>query len=175
MGHTSACRSCDLPVYQWFLQSTPPSLIAGWQKPLGLRTKGCINELGDRNVSGTRPPIKRAAHIVELLPFHLSPNIPEREAEPRKTPNIQEKGAPKSALSLDLRSGFLVETWPYSVIFDTTPAPTVRPPSRIAKRRPASIAIGAISSTSNFRLSPGITISVPSGRVTVPVTSVVRK
>ena len=37
------------------LQSTPPSLIAGWQKPLGLRTKGCINELGDRNVSGTRP------------------------------------------------------------------------------------------------------------------------
>ena len=63
----------------------------------------------------------------------------------------------------------------HSVIFDTTPAPTVRPPSRIAKRRPCSIAMGAISSTSNFRLSPGITISVPAGRVTVPVTSVVRK
>ena len=63
----------------------------------------------------------------------------------------------------------------YSVILDTTPAPTVRPPSRIAKRRPCSIAMGAISSTSNFRLSPGMTISVPSGRATVPVTSVVRK
>ncbi|SIS93428.1 hypothetical protein SAMN05421772_10985 [Paracoccus saliphilus] len=63
----------------------------------------------------------------------------------------------------------------HSMIFDTTPAPTVRPPSRMAKRSFSSIAIGAISSTSNFRLSPGITISVPSGRLTVPVTSVVRK
>ncbi len=61
------------------------------------------------------------------------------------------------------------------MIFDTTPAPTVRPPSRMAKRSFSSIAIGAISSTSNFRLSPGITISVPSGSFTVPVTSVVRK
>ena len=63
----------------------------------------------------------------------------------------------------------------YFRIFDTTPAPTVRPPSRMAKRSFSSIAIGAISSTSNFRLSPGITISVPSGSFTVPVTSVVRK
>ncbi len=63
----------------------------------------------------------------------------------------------------------------YSTIFDTTPDPTVRPPSRIAKRSPCSIAIGAISSTLNFRLSPGITISVPAGSSTVPVTSVVRK
>jgi hypothetical protein len=30
----------------------------------------------------------------------------------------------------------------YSIIADTTPAPTVRPPSRIAKRIPFSIAIG---------------------------------
>ena len=30
----------------------------------------------------------------------------------------------------------------YSRIADTTPAPTVRPPSRIAKRIPFSIAIG---------------------------------
>ena len=66
-------------------------------------------------------------------------------------------------------------TSPYSRIFDTTPEPTVRPPSRMAKRRPSSIAIGAISSASNFRLSPGITISVPEGSCTVPVTSVVRK
>src|SRR3546814_8118751 len=32
------------------------------------------------------------------------------------------------------------------MIFATTPAPTVRPPSRIAKRRPSSIATGLIRS-----------------------------
>ena len=57
----------------------------------------------------------------------------------------------------------------------TTPAPTVRPPSRMAKRNPSSIAIGAISVTVIPMLSPGITISVPSGSTTLPVTSVVRK
>src|SRR5262245_43631871 len=57
----------------------------------------------------------------------------------------------------------------------TTPAPTVLPPSRMAKRKPSSMAIGAISSTSIVTLSPGITISVPCGRITCPVTSVVRK
>ncbi len=63
----------------------------------------------------------------------------------------------------------------YSIIFETTPAPTVRPPSRIAKRKPSSIAIGAISSTFIFTLSPGITISTSPGNSTFPVTSVVRK
>jgi len=63
----------------------------------------------------------------------------------------------------------------YSTMLATTPAPTVRPPSRIANRRPSSIAIGAISATSIATLSPGITISVPSGKTTEPVTSVVRK
>jgi len=64
---------------------------------------------------------------------------------------------------------------PYSITFATTPAPTVRPPSRIAKRRPSSIAIGWIRLTVIFTLSPGITISMPSGRSHAPVTSVVRK
>ena len=45
------------------------------------------------------------------------------------------------------------------------PAPTVRPPSRMAKRSFSSMAIGTISSTSTVTLSPGITISVPSGSV----------
>lgn len=57
----------------------------------------------------------------------------------------------------------------------TTPLPTVLPPSRIAKRSPCSIAIGVISLMSILMLSPGITISTPSGRVIVPVTSVVLK
>src|SRR5690606_3199727 len=63
----------------------------------------------------------------------------------------------------------------YSIIFATTPAPTVRPPSRMAKRSFSSIAIGTINCTSIDTLSPGITISVPDGSVTTPVTSVVRK
>src|SRR5215469_1027269 len=63
----------------------------------------------------------------------------------------------------------------YSLTAVTTPAPTVRPPSRIAKRRPGSQATGMMSSTSILMLSPGITISTPSGSLIVPVTSVVRK
>jgi hypothetical protein len=63
----------------------------------------------------------------------------------------------------------------YSMIFVIVPAPTVLPPSRIAKRSPSSIAIGVTSSTESSTLSPGITISVPSGSVAAPVTSVVRK
>gem|GEM_PF-3026700 len=64
---------------------------------------------------------------------------------------------------------------PYSMILVMTPAPTVRPPSRIAKRRPSSIAIGVINSPAICTLSPGITISTPSSSVHTPVTSVVRK
>ena len=48
----------------------------------------------------------------------------------------------------------------------TRPAPTVRPPSRIANRKPSSIAIGAINDTFISVLSPGITISVPPGSST---------
>src|SRR5271169_4014881 len=64
---------------------------------------------------------------------------------------------------------------PHSVIETTTPEPTVRPPSRMAKRSFSSIAIGTMSATSIVTLSPGITISVPCGNCTIPVTSVVRK
>ena len=63
----------------------------------------------------------------------------------------------------------------YLIISATVPAPTVRPPSRMAKRNPFSIAIGMINSMVIATLSPGITISVPSGRVATPVTSVVLK
>jgi hypothetical protein len=64
---------------------------------------------------------------------------------------------------------------PYSITSLMTPAPTVLPPSRMAKRRPWSIAIGVINSTLHVILSPGITISTPSASFTTPVTSVVRK
>ena len=63
----------------------------------------------------------------------------------------------------------------YSMTLATTPAPTVLPPSRIAKRSPSSIAMGWIKLTVIEMLSPGITISVPAGNSIEPVTSVVRK
>ena len=63
----------------------------------------------------------------------------------------------------------------YSITVATRPDPTVRPPSRIANVRPCSIAIGWISSIVISTLSPGMHISVPSGRLITPVTSVVLK
>src|SRR5690606_15012638 len=67
------------------------------------------------------------------------------------------KGGPRTALpcTSPLQTG--VGAAAYLVILETTPAPTVRPPSRIAKRRPSSIATGLIRVTAIFTLSPGIT------------------
>src|SRR5262249_12468543 len=56
----------------------------------------------------------------------------------------------------------------YSRISVIVPEPTVRPPSRMAKRDPFSIATGTISSPVIVVLSPGITISTPSGSFSVP-------
>jgi len=81
-----------------------------------------------------------------------------------RAPGSHRRGAPRAPRRI-----------PHSITFVTTPAPTVRPPSRMAKRNPSSIAIGAISATVICTLSPGITISVPLGSSTAPVTSVVRK
>ena len=77
-----------------------------------------------------------------------------------------------TTLSYDNKSIFRLY---YSMIVATRPDPTVRPPSRIAKVRPCSIAIGWISSIVISTLSPGMHISVPSGRLITPVTSVVLK
>src|SRR6266480_3833354 len=82
---------------------------------------------------------------------------------------------PRGVLDAPLSRGMTAMLRCYSMMAATTPAPTVRPPSRIAKRSFSSIAIGTIRCTSIAMLSPGITISVPSGRCTTPVTSVVRK
>src|SRR5258708_39785949 len=64
---------------------------------------------------------------------------------------------------------------PYATISAIVPAPTVCPPSRIANRKPFSMATGVINSITKLTLSPGITISVPAGSSATPVTSVVRR
>ena len=95
--------------------------------------------------------------------------------EYRKTPEtLRFRGILRldTTLSYDNKSIFRLY---YSMIVATRPDPTVRPPSRIAKRSPCSIAIGWISSIVISTLSPGMHISVPSGRLITPVTSVVLK
>src|SRR3989442_1707567 len=63
----------------------------------------------------------------------------------------------------------------YSVISVTTPAPTVRPPSRIANRNSFSIATGVIRSIVIVTLSPGITISTPPRNLPPPPPSALRR
>ena len=95
--------------------------------------------------------------------------------EYRKTPEtLRFRGILRldTMLSCDNKSIFRLY---YSMIVATRPDPTVRPPSRIANVRPCSIAIGWISSMVISTLSPGMHISVPSGREITPVTSVVLK
>ena len=95
--------------------------------------------------------------------------------EYRKTPEtLRFRGILRldTTLSYDNKSIFRLY---YSMIVATRPDPTVRPPSRIAKVRPCSIATGWISSIVISTLSPGIHISVPAGNSQTPVTSVVLK
>src|SRR5699024_4678744 len=63
----------------------------------------------------------------------------------------------------------------YFSISVTTPKTTVRQASHIDNHVPFSIAIGEINTITISMLSPGITISTPSGNSIIPVTSVVRK
>ena len=108
--------------------------------------------------------------IVMIILFVYKFSFPHRPARRRAARAQKGKKMPHAK-----GMGHFEKAEDYSLIFVTTPEPTVRPPSRIAKRRPSSMAIGVISSTSMVTLSPGMHISVPSGRVITPVTSVVRK
>ena len=100
---------------------------------------------------------------------HPRPRRPARNraVKPTKPPRL---------LRLRGSGGFAVkrESDRHLMILVTRPAPTVRPPSRMANRWPSSSAMGWMRVTLISVLSPGMTISVPSGSVTTPVTSVVR-
>src|SRR5690606_3329673 len=124
----------------------------------------------------------------DILSFHVLLPMRKSQADPRPAKKQEtapphqpcdasawEGAAPREFRPVESRRTLPARRLYYFVILLTTPEPTVRPPSRMAKRRPSSIAIGAISLTPIVTLSPGMTISVPSGRITSPVTSVVRK
>lgn len=117
-------------------------------------------ELGCRLIDRGTGPANTSIPISDKVPGE----DPRYFAKIKINPHIRQRGiAP-------VRPGGI-----YFRISVTWPAPTVRPPSRIANFRPFSIAMGWISLTVRPILSPGITISVPAGSSTSPVTSVVRK
>ncbi len=123
---------------------------------------------------------------------HMTATAPDRDGRPRKlrracrfrvrrtqsgadTSPERKKEGPRCRSNGALPDKPVRQSEDYLMILVTRPEPTVRPPSRIAKPRPSSMAMGWMSATVISVLSPGITISVPSGRVMTPVTSVVRK
>lgn len=123
------------------------------------RTAYATRPPGSRTTSRTGPHLRRHGH----------PAPPDPHGKGARTTEVVR--APSGARAGATRSN----QQDYLLILVTWPAPTVRPPSRMANFRPSSMATGWMSSTFISVLSPGMTISVPSGRVTTPVTSVVRK
>ena len=113
---------------------------------------------------GARPPLAVAE------PISICASAPPFLSDLAQTLLLRHEKGPANAEPFDLLFCFV-----YSMMLDTTPEATVRPPSRIANRRPSSMAMGVIRVISIRMLSPGITISTPSGSLMVPVTSVVRK
>ena len=123
-----------------------------------------------RRAALPRPPVLRPS-FSSRRPFHTllilqtwqerrdsnpRPSVLETDALPAELHSYAGLGLsasrPRPADSITLRTARLSQTLPlqsYLMIFATTPAPTVRPPSRMAKRSFSSIAIGTISSTSH--------------------------
>lgn len=132
------------------------------------------NKVG--RAGGTRTPNPRIwnppLYQLELLPSCHADLLCSRTLFPRKLSGEQERRGACWHHGVPGRTYRQSRT--YSMILLTTPAPTVLPPSRIAKRKPSFMAIGWISVTLIFALSPGMHMSAPTTSV-FPVTSVVRK
>ena len=111
---------------------------------------------------------KKKCVYSNVFSFHIASKLCNGYKSVSKKEAMQKCKAPFNML---YKSNYL----DYSMMFLTTPEPTVRPPSRIAKRSPSSIATEWISSHVISMWSPGIHISVPSGSWQIPVTSVVLK
>ncbi len=109
------------------------------------------------------------AILVQLQPLGVVPPVLAGVVGP-----LPALGAAKVYEYSGSRFSCHVPTLCYFSILMNTPEPIVRPPSRTAKRSCSSIATGDVSLMFISMLSPGITISTPSGRAISPVTSVVR-
>jgi hypothetical protein len=144
-------------------------------KSLFIMTPSCVYLARFGRSGGTRTPNTRFWRPVLYQLSYRPPLLPANASNlcwthGRAAPVCALKGHPSLDSTDSANAGK-----DYSKIFATAPAPMVRPPSRIANRRPSSMAIGVMRSTAMVTLSPGITISTPSGNLIDPVTSVVRK
>ena len=147
-------------------------------------------------------PPKSTNIFLEILTFHFpiftssrteySPSLASLGSPSRRGPAGQRTGAMAAALrtarplrrrGTKKKGGAPLRTrlpkqvpcgGSYLMILVTVPAPTVRPPSRMAKRIFSSRAAGQMSVTVILMLSPGMTISTPSGSLMSPVMSAVR-
>ena len=111
-----------------------------------------FSNLDQSRFGGTILPLNYARKLIQQVRFLGEQRCPSFPEHPSQAKNLY-----------------------YLMISVTCPAPTVLPPSRIAKRRPLSIATGTINFTVIVTLSPGMIISRPVGNSISPVTSVVRK
>ena len=150
-------------VYPWLILAINSSANTCWP---------CVN-LADRAAKHFQVAKHRAViWLIDERPVHHC-GLWQGRRESNSQPPVLETGA----LPIELRpcaTATSKGSRVYSIILVTTPEPTVRPPSRIAKRTPSSIAIGLCNSMVTLTLSPGMHISAPT-RFAVPVTSVVRK
>jgi len=162
----------------WFEESDLPAMARAFGIAQDAFVQRFVRRVGDRlslmeNADGSCSLLDGDSHcsIYEIRPKQCRdfPFWPQLTEGSRKSQPCSMKS------KIAMLAGTLIKITLYSIIPATTPAPTVRPPSRMAKRSFSSMAMGTINSTSICTLSPGITISVPSGRETTPVTSVVRK
>src|SRR5450830_825657 len=132
---------------------------------------GCVHDLTRRRIEDA--VIERLEPDPDILAVHCRCLF--LGSSPAQAVSREGRIASSERRSIHSLFALLYSLFAYSIMLATTPAPTVRPPSRMAKRSFSSMAIGTIRCTSIATLSPGITISVPAGRCTTPVTSVVRK
>ena len=172
------------------LRPKPPAAPSrGPQRPTpGPRGAPCAPSL--LRLSMRRVPTAPATvllHLESITYMGLRPKPPAAPSRGPQRPTPGPRRAPRALAKPHAgRLAWRFPTWgcapitrgpfaAYSMISVIVPEPTVRPPSRIANRKPFSSATGVISSTLIATLSPGITISTPSGRLATPVTSVVRR
>ena len=124
-------------------------------------------------------PTASGARIVSSARAMKHPGDGRWHAERSCIASVTSPGPGKQWVVEHLRETLAPDVLPsqaaYARILVTTPAPTVLPLLRIAKRICSSSATGETSSIDIVMVSPGITIFTSSGKLTLPVTSVVRR
>ena len=160
-----------MPLFRFLVCVTAknPSPRAGARGPAA----ASILKQGRRDLNSQPLDLESSALPIELHPYArvwLEKKRHKRnraaDARPRRKRRPATLASPRAVAD---------HLFTYLMTFVTTPEPTVRPPSRIAKRTFSSIVIGLIRLICKRTLSPGMHISASPIKSALPVTSVVRK